>query len=129
MSQTHRGETLTPGALVPKDAPYCLAFLWEANTGISGAVLWVVASTDENDPWGPRLGVTLLPGPNVKATTRPTDAWVVFADEHRVVGSLPDDVEAKVLDFVHRNIGVLLGHWRGELDTPSCLERLELCRL
>lgn len=106
--------------LLPAGTPWTLSSI-----RIEGAVLWIVACIDEGDLWGPRLGVTLIPDPTVKATSRPVDAWVLFGHEPRVIGVLPNEVEAKVVEFIDRNLEALLGHWRGELDTPSCLERLE----
>jgi len=91
-------------------------------------MLWIVACIDDEDLWGPRLGVTLLRDPSVKASTRPVDAWVMFGDEPRVVGTLPNEVEAKVSEFVDRNLRALLAHWVGDIDSVDLFQRITMPR-
>lgn len=105
--------------LSPAGAPWTLSTI-----RMEGAVLWIVACIDEDDLWGPRLGVTLIADPNAKATSRPIDAWILFGSEQRVLGALPDDIEIKVVEFIDRNLEVLLGHWRGELDSVDVVRSL-----
>ena len=106
-------------SLRPAGAPWTLSTI-----RIEGAVLWVVTCIDENDPWGPRLGVTLLPEPNAKATSRPLDAWVLFGHEQRVVGTIPRELEAKVLSFVDFNLEALLAHWVGDIDSVDLIHSI-----
>lgn len=105
--------------LRPAGTPWTLSSI-----RIEGAVLWIVTCIDDDDLWGPRLGVTLIPDASVKASTRPVDAWVTFGDEQRILGTLPSEVEAKVLEFVDRNLRALLAHWVGDIDSVDLIRKI-----
>lgn len=101
-----------------------LSNLRASDTGVEGAVIWISAGEffDAESQHGPRIKVML--GEQLTADGLRDAVSVRLTDPPEVLGTLPVEINRRVIEFVHTNRGVLLRHWNGELATRETLDRI-----
>lgn len=94
------------------------------DTGVEGVVIWISAGEffDAESQHGPRIKVML--GERLTADGIQDAASVRLTDPPEVLGTLPAEIERRVIEFVRTNREVLLRHWNGELSTRETLDQV-----
>lgn len=94
------------------------------DTGVEGAVIWISAGEffDPDSQHGPRIKVML--GEQLTAAGLSDAISVRLTDPPEVLGTLPVEINRRVIEFVRTNREVLLRHWNGELSTRETLDEV-----
>jgi hypothetical protein len=94
-------------------------------TGVDGAVIWISAGEfyGVDAQHGPRIKVML--GDRITNDGLREAVSVRLTDPPVVLGTLPSKTKKQVVQFIVRNLDILLRHWNGELDSKETLDLLE----
>ena len=94
-------------------------------TGVEGAVIWISAGEfyGVDAQHGPRIKVML--GDRITNEGLKEAVSVRLTNPPVVLGTLPSKTRKQVVQFVEKNLDILLRHWNGELDSKETLNLLE----
>ena len=95
------------------------------NTGVEGVVIWISAGefAGTEAQHGPRIKVVL--GDKATSDGLKKAVSVRLTKPPVVLGKLPGKVQKQVLEFVAKNLDVLLRHWAGDLDSKDTIDLLK----
>lgn len=105
---------------------FAMANLSTKTTGISGAVIWVSAGEFEGKKSTHGARIKVVEGNSMSASGLVDAVVITLTEDPKVLhGKLKKKTLAQVIDFIKVNRTVLLGYWKGKLDTLEMAAKIK----